>query len=102
METKISKLKRLLKEATEKHEQVVIYYYKLVIEALNPSTTDENFDNQIVDFMMGRIKYANKFINKKKNKIFEEEIYCLSLLSINFLNGKYKPVIQDNKVVLDE
>ena len=102
METKMIKLRSALKDAQNKHEQVLTYYYNLVLEKLNPSTTDATFEKQVVEFMRSRVTYANKFINKKKSKIFEEEIYCLSLLSINFLNGRYKPVIEGNKVVLNE
>jgi hypothetical protein len=103
METKIVKLKRLLKEATDKHEQVISYYFKLVLDRFNPSViTDEGFDKLLLEFMKERVAYANKFIGKKKNKVFEEEIYCLSLLSLTFLNGKFNPVIVDNKVSLNE
>lgn len=102
METKISKLKRLLNEATDNHEQIVAYYFNLVLDKITQANDDKSFEKRLIDFMHERVIYANKFVGKKNSKVFEEEIYCLSLLSHTFLNGQFKPVIVENKVSLDE
>jgi hypothetical protein len=101
METKIGKLKRLSKESSTKNEQVLSYFYDIVGSALS-STTEETFDEKLIQFMKERVTYANKFVNKKKSKIVEEEIYCLTLLSYTFLNGKFKVAIENNKLILNE
>lgn len=102
METKFSKLKRLFKESTDKHEQVLTYHYDMLMKSVGSNTSDEMFDSSLRTFMNQRIKYINKFINKKRSRIVEEEIYCLSLLSQNFLDGKLKLAIVENKLILNE
>jgi len=99
METKILKLKRLLKDASDNNQQIMSYYLNMVFEKIKESS-DQNFDVKLLNFMNERVAYANKFVGKKNNKVFEEEIYCLSLLSFTFFNGKYKPEIVENKVIL--
>ncbi len=102
METKFLKLKRLFKESTDRHEQILTYHYDMLMKSIGSNTTDEMFDSSLRIFMSQRIKYINKFVNKKRNKIVEEEIYCLSLLSQNFLDGKLSLSIEENKLILNE
>jgi len=102
METKFLKLKRLFKESTDRHEQILTYHYDMLMKSIGTNTTDEVFDSSLRSFMDQRIKYINKFINKRKNRIVEEEIYCLSLLSQNFFDGKLKVAIEENKLILNE
>lgn len=101
METNIQKLKRITKESNLNNEQILSYFYDLVGKAVE-TASEETFDAKLLEFMKQRVTYANKFVNKKKSKIVEEEIYCLSLLSYTFFNGRFKFAIENNKLVLNE
>lgn len=100
MNAKYQKLVKIQKEAVAKNEDILINVYSQLISRLDSNMSVDEFELKIVLFMVERAALATTYKKKKNIKLADQELYCISLLSYQFLDGRRKPSITGNKVTI--
>lgn len=100
--SKIEKFNASLKQAINDNQVILVETYLRFEKQITMNISDEDFDLRLISFMKELAKEATSFFEKKKTKLGEEKIYCLSLLSYSFLNGKASVVIDGKQVKIKQ
>lgn len=99
-ELKIEKFKQMLKNAQKRNELIIIELLQEISSSLEENISNEKFDQIIFNKIQELSIKASTNFKKKEQKLGEQNIYCLSLLSHCFFNKLIETTIVKNKVKL--
>lgn len=102
MNTKYEKLVSLHKEAIAKNEDMLINVYRILLDRIVETISDEHFDDLLFIFIKERAALATTYLKKKEDKLAHMEIYCINLLKSTFLNNNYKLVVNGKKFTFEK
>ena len=96
---RVGKLKKMLADANKRNEAIIVKLCNDLLPSVDvEGLTNEMFDLIVLKKIHSLAENATTLLKKKEQRIAEQEIYCISLLSFCFFDKLIEVSIEKKKV----